>query len=46
MKLLRDSKVVKGLEELINRCTGKDGAISEPHVVRKLGKQKERLDVR
>lgn len=42
MKLLRDSKVVKGLQELINQCTEKDGAISEPHIVRKLGKHKAR----
>ena len=34
MKLLHDNKAVKGLQELITRCTGS----SEPHVVRKLGK--------
>lgn len=42
MKLLRDSKVVKGLQELINWCTGKDGATGEPRIVIKLGKYKER----
>ena len=31
MKLLRDSKAVKGLQELINRCVG--NALVEPHVV-------------
>jgi len=40
MKLLRDSKVVKGLQELINKCTRT--APSEPHVVRKIGKHKTR----
>ena len=33
MKLLRDSKAVKGLQELITRCT----TLGEPRVVRKLG---------
>ena len=36
MKLLRDNKAVKGLQELITRCTWS----GEPHVVRKLGKHK------
>lgn len=34
MKLLRDKKVVKGLQELITRCMGS----GEPCVVQKLGK--------
>lgn len=34
MKLLHDSKAVKGLQELITRCTGS----GEPCAVRKLGK--------
>ena len=34
MKLLRDNKAVKGLQELITRCAG----LGEPHVVQKLGK--------
>lgn len=42
MKLLCDSKVVKGLKELINRCAGKDGATGELCIVRKLGKHKAR----
>lgn len=42
MKLLRDSKVVKGLQELINRCSRKDGATGEPHMVRNIGKHKAR----
>jgi len=36
MKLLCDSKAVKGLQELINRCAGT--MPGEPHVVRKIGK--------
>lgn len=31
MKLLRDSKVMKGLEELINRCSR--NTLGEPHMV-------------
>ena len=34
MKLLRDNKIVKGLQELITRCTGS----RELHMVQKLGK--------
>lgn len=34
MKLLRDKKAAKGLQELITRCAGSN----EPHMVRKLGK--------
>lgn len=34
MKLLRDNRAVKGLQELITRC----GGSGEPRVVRKLGK--------
>ena len=34
MKMLHDSKVVKGLQELITRCVGS----GETHVVQKLGK--------
>ena len=33
IKLLHDSKVVKGLQELINRCVGKETAIDRPCVV-------------
>lgn len=40
MKLLRDSKAVKGLQELINRCAGT--APREPRVVWKIGKHKTR----
>ena len=40
MKLLRDSNVIKGLQELINKCAGNtpDG----PHVVRKICKHNAR----
>ena len=40
MKLLRESKAIKGLQELINRSTRT--AIGEPHVVQKIGKHKTR----
>jgi len=40
MKLLRDSKAVKGLQELINRCAR--NAPSEPHMVLKISKHKAR----
>ena len=40
MKLLRDNKAVKGLHEIINKCTGT--ALGEPHVVRKVGKHATR----
>ena len=36
MKLLCDSKAVKGLHELINKCTGI--MPGEPHIVKKIGK--------
>lgn len=35
MKLLHNSKAIKGLQEIINRCVG--AALGEPRVVRKLG---------
>jgi len=38
MKLLRDNRAVKGLQELINRCAGS----SEPRLIRKLGKHASR----
>lgn len=40
MKLLRDSKALKHLQELINRCASKDSATGEPCMVRKLRKHK------
>jgi len=42
MKLLRNSKAVKGLQELINQCTSKEKATDEPCVVKNLGKHKAR----
>ena len=36
MKVLRDNKVVKGLQELINTCTGT--MPGEPRIVWKIGK--------
>ena len=39
MKLLHDSKVVKGLQELITRCAG----LGEPRMVWKLGKHDLRI---
>jgi len=41
MKLLRDSKAVKGLHKLINKCTSKENTM-EGHAVRKIGKHKAR----
>lgn len=43
MKLLRDSKVVKGLQELINKCARRENAPDRPCVVRKIGKHKARM---
>ena len=40
MKLLRDSKAIKGLQELINKCT--ETAPGEPHVVWKMEKHAKR----
>lgn len=40
MKLLHDIKVVKGLQELINRCVGI--AMGEPCIVHNIGKHKTR----
>lgn len=40
MKLLRNSNVVKGLQELINRCDGT--AVGEPRVFSKIVKHKTR----
>ena len=40
MRLLCDSKAMKGLQELINRCTG--NALGESHIVGKIGKHKTR----
>jgi len=42
MKLLHDSKVVKGLHELINRCAGKDSDTGGLCIVRNLGNNKAR----
>lgn len=39
MKLLRDSKVVQGLQALITRCVGSD----EPYVVQKIGRHALRI---
>lgn len=41
MKPLRDSKVVKGLQELINICVGT--MLREPHIIRKIRKHKTRM---
>jgi len=42
MKLLHDSKVVKGLQELINKCAGKENDPNGHHAVREIGKHKAR----
>lgn len=43
MKRLRNRKVVKGLEELINKCAGKEGAPEGHRTIRKIGKHKTRI---
>ena len=40
MKLLHDRKAMKGLQELINKCIGKEDAPEGLRVVRKIGKHK------
>ena len=40
MKLLCDSKAMKGIQELINKCAGKEGSPEGHHTVRKIGKHK------
>lgn len=42
MKLICDSKVMKGLQEPINMCTGKKTATNGLHVVINIGKHKAR----
>jgi len=46
MKLLHDSKVVKGLHELINKCAGKESTPDGHCIVRKTGKHKEEQGTR
>lgn len=41
MKLRRDSKVVKGLQDLINICA--ENALYEPRIVQKIDKHKTRV---
>jgi len=43
MKLLCDIKAVKALQELINKCAGKEGAPEGHRAVRKIGKHKMRI---
>jgi len=43
MKLLRDSKAIKGLRELINRCSRI--APREPRIIQKIGKHKMRMGI-
>lgn len=40
IKLLHDSKVVEGLQELINKCTSKEKVLDGHQVVRRIGKHK------
>ena len=42
MKLLCGRKVVKGLQEFINKCVGKENAPKRHYIVRKIGKHKAR----
>lgn len=43
MKLLCDRKYMKGMQELINKCTGKENPLEGHYVVRKNGKHKARI---
>lgn len=43
MKLMHDSKAVKGLQELIKKCAGKENAPDGHTVVRNIGKHKARM---
>lgn len=42
MKLLRDSRSMKGLQELINKCVGKDNASDGHCMIRNIGRHKTR----
>lgn len=42
MKLLHDSKAMKGLQELIGKCVGKETLPEGHYIVRKIGKHKTR----
>jgi len=41
MKMLHDSKVVKGLQEMISKCTMNENTSNRPCIVRKIGEHKE-----
>jgi len=43
MKFPHDSKAMEELQELINRCAGKENAIDGPCLVRNIGKHKARI---
>ncbi len=43
MKLLRDNKLVEGLQELIDNCTGKNNPIPKQCAIHKVGKSKKRI---
>ncbi len=43
MKILHDRKVVKGLQELIKKCTRTENTLDGNCVVRKIGKHKALL---
>ena len=42
MKLLHDRKAMKGLQELINKCTKKENTTDRPRIVRKISRHKTR----
>lgn len=42
MKLLRDRKVVEGLQQLIDNCMGKNKPLSEQPALHKVGKRNKR----
>jgi len=43
MKLLRDKKAVEGLQELIDKCTGKNNPLLEQCMVHKVDKSKKMI---
>ncbi len=43
MKWLDDSKAVKQLQDLINKCASKENTPEGPRVVKKIGKNKARI---
>ena len=43
MELLHDIKAMKGLQELINKCSGKENSLEGHCIVRKIGEHKAKI---